>query len=464
MSESATIYQVSDQFEMAVVRYLSTSTTFALHFLPHIKAELFSSQVAEEIVGLLLKYFKKTSKAPGSYAMTEHLVTQWYNKGKITKSVKRACVEYLFEAELSVTMPEDDCHQQFAELVREWKHHNALDKAMDMAFKRQPLTEIAEEILGADAVLSKKDSVHAYGSSDDATKWINIIKKSGHVDRLPTGIPEFDHYMKGGLMRKALGVIAGSTGAGKSTLLRQLCASALLRGIDCAYISLEDDDATVSAGIFAPIAGIPLSLVIQRPDAIEPYVIKTCRRLKTVPGSLYIEEFSPGITVTECLATVRKNLEKEKAQPRAWFFDYATRFGGGKKRHDNLYMIGGDAAQSLRNFVREQDGWGWTAAQLKRLDSRGSSKETDENSVAGSMEIPRIADALINLQFNKSGPTGPEIRASFAKNRGAAANVTTNWSPVDYKYGTVFDSPDFRLIPLEKLAQDRMFGGLIELE
>lgn len=463
MSDSADVFQVEGDFEMAVVHYLITSQTFALHFLPVIKDELFSTPQAELAVGLFIKYFKAKNKFPGGYTGASNIIVQWCNKGKITRSAKEACLTYLVEVELSASITEEECLSQFAEVVRAWRHHEALKKALDLAMQRRPITEIVEEVLAADALLKKKESQHVVGSISDVSTWTNIIKKSGTLDRLPTGIKEWDHAMKGGLARKHLGVIVGSTGAGKSTVLTQLCGSALLRGVNCAYISLEDDDATVAARIFAPIAGVPLTLAIQCADALEPYITKTCRRLKTVPGTLYVEEFPEGVTFAECVAQLDKKFDQHEFKPDVYFFDYALRFGGGTKRVENLYQRGMDAIQEMRNYVRSKEAWGWTAAQLKRVSSRDATKDSDENSVGGSIAIAQICDVMVMLQMTGRGTGNEEIRASFSKNRGAKRDVTTQWVPADYTYGTVFESDDFHLYSLERLKKDRAFSDYIEL-
>ena len=58
--------------------------------------------------------------------------------------------------------------------------------------------------------------------------------------RIMTGVDEFDRVCGGGVVPGSAILIGGDPGVGKSTLLLQVCASAALRGVSCAYISGEE--------------------------------------------------------------------------------------------------------------------------------------------------------------------------------------------------------------------------------
>jgi len=59
-------------------------------------------------------------------------------------------------------------------------------------------------------------------------------------ERLVTGIDEFDRVCGGGVVPASAILVGGDPGVGKSTLLLQVCASAALRGLACAYVSGEE--------------------------------------------------------------------------------------------------------------------------------------------------------------------------------------------------------------------------------
>lgn len=464
-SESAVLYQVDGALEYAVVYYMMTSPSFATHFLPYIKKELFSSEYAVLLLKLFIRRYKKLSKPPGGMSMAQAMVSQWHNLGKITKKVRNATYVYIAQCALEHDMEEEDCHEAFAEVVRMWIHHESTLEAMQLAMQQKPITAVMERIAIADTLATRKDTTFYYGPAGEPAPWIGLIKKSGHRHRLPTGVPEWDARMEGGIPREGMLIICSKTGGGKSKLLRQITASALLRGEDVCYISNEDPDAQVASDIYSAISGVPLKYTVMRPDAIAPYIVRNCRRLKTEPGNLYIEEYPMGITVTECLLQVDRNLEKIGKRPQFFVFDYVDRFSGGTKTHDSEYAAGGDIMQTLKNYLKKWKAWGASAVQAKRLIGKESYASQDENSIAGSIHKARIADVVINLVFRPSEDGGQEIASKFSKNRGGKAEgYTTQYAKVNYDYGTVLWSPDFNPIPLEKLAKDPAFADIVELQ
>ncbi len=60
------------------------------------------------------------------------------------------------------------------------------------------------------------------------------------VDRLPTGLGEFDRVLGGGLVPASLVLVGGEPGVGKSTLLLQACAGLCGRGARVLYLSGEE--------------------------------------------------------------------------------------------------------------------------------------------------------------------------------------------------------------------------------
>ena len=63
---------------------------------------------------------------------------------------------------------------------------------------------------------------------------------AGAVDRLPTGLGEFDRVVGGGLVPASLVLVGGDPGVGKSTLLLQVCAGLCGRGARVLYVSGEE--------------------------------------------------------------------------------------------------------------------------------------------------------------------------------------------------------------------------------
>ncbi|MBV9234102.1 MAG: AAA family ATPase, partial [Candidatus Eremiobacteraeota bacterium] len=67
---------------------------------------------------------------------------------------------------------------------------------------------------------------------------------SSGMDRLPTGMPEFDAVLGGGIVRGSLTLIGGPPGAGKSTLVLQIATRVAAHG-DVVYVCGEESPAQV---------------------------------------------------------------------------------------------------------------------------------------------------------------------------------------------------------------------------
>ena len=60
------------------------------------------------------------------------------------------------------------------------------------------------------------------------------------TEPVPTGDPELDRVLGGGLVPGSVTVVGGEPGVGKSTLLLQALASLAARGATCLYVTAEE--------------------------------------------------------------------------------------------------------------------------------------------------------------------------------------------------------------------------------
>ena len=129
-------------------------------------------------------------------------------------------------------------------------------------------------------------------------------------ERLPTGLPELDRVLGGGVVPGALVLLAGEPGVGKSTLLLQSAASfAQLHGA-CLYVSGEESLAQVAmrSRRLEPPSDQVLLLAETEVGAVEDQVRALCPRLLVVDSiqALYAQETDslPGSVtqVRECAA------------------------------------------------------------------------------------------------------------------------------------------------------------------
>ena len=63
------------------------------------------------------------------------------------------------------------------------------------------------------------------------------------VNRIPTGITEFDRVLGGGIVPGSLILLGGAPGIGKSTITLDVSMKAANRGIPVLYVSGEESEA-----------------------------------------------------------------------------------------------------------------------------------------------------------------------------------------------------------------------------
>jgi len=91
----------------------------------------------------------------------------------------------------------------------------------------------------------QSQAVRAARAADDVA--VGRGRSDGGVEKLPTGIPGFDHVAMGGLPRRRATVLAGQAGSAKTVLAGQFLAEGVRRGQPAVFVSLEEPAADLRA-------------------------------------------------------------------------------------------------------------------------------------------------------------------------------------------------------------------------
>ena len=67
-----------------------------------------------------------------------------------------------------------------------------------------------------------------------------IKKKGRKIERVATGIKNFDSFIEGGFEKNSTNLLVGSSGAGKSILATQFLISGMKKGEKCLYVTFEE--------------------------------------------------------------------------------------------------------------------------------------------------------------------------------------------------------------------------------
>jgi replicative DNA helicase len=97
---------------------------------------------------------------------------------------------------------------------------------------------------------------------------IDEAKKS--IEILPTGLPEIDAYLEGGLLKKELVIIGGGTGKGKSLVAGNIFYNIASKGYKSAYFTLEISNEMLVSRLIGANANIsPTRIMIKMLDEVD---------------------------------------------------------------------------------------------------------------------------------------------------------------------------------------------------
>ncbi len=89
------------------------------------------------------------------------------------------------------------------------------------------------------------EAVRSARAADDAA--VRLGRSDGGVEKLPTGIPGFDHIALGGLPRRRATVLAGQAGSAKTVFAGQFLAEGVRLGQPAVFVTLEEPSSDLRA-------------------------------------------------------------------------------------------------------------------------------------------------------------------------------------------------------------------------
>lgn len=435
MSASVQPYGLDPEFERALVA-LSCSRP---RFFGRIASALDPAALVAPEAVLAVKAAQAIAADVGHGPEAPLLVIQrlrrWMNEGKVTLEEIDAVNDYL-DVALDAGLPtEDSVVNEVSPILRRRMQNTAVQTAMSEFAKRGDFASVTDILSKASRIGEADSSVGTRLGVDS----FDVIEQIRNLERLPTGVPELDIALEGGLWRGALGVVVGSTGEGKSIMLSHVAAESLLAGLHVAYATLELPEAIVLARIKANITGVPINEILN--GSMERARAEIERRAKKM-GSLVVRYFTSGATTVDDLRDWITRCEDEVRRPvDLLVVDYADKMSiprdkQAATRSDTNYQTQGLIYEGLRVFAEQRKIWTWTASQKKRITEKGkSAHKADTDDVADSVNKSRVCDLMITL--NARGEENDQLLFYVAKNRMGKAHVSVGPLPNDFSLGRI---------------------------
>jgi hypothetical protein len=367
-------------------------------------------------------------------------VTQAHDMGKMSfdeyMMVHDACVDIWHRKH-----PSDDATwESVGRSMKSSKRMSLVNKIIEKAGQRGSLAEFIPQISAVES-LGTMNAIRAFNVTQSADTAFAAIKAMQGMKRIGVGNPELDMLMKGGAPYKTLTVFVGMTGVGKSMLLTQTMAHNILMGKPCALVTLELPFEYQAARVVAPLVGMTIDQVTDRPDD----AAEILRKLDLPP--LWILESDEGTSVQDIREGLRNSCGNDY---EVVLIDYLDLLGGGAAvtKADNDYKIGGRATKDLRKWAMQDNIVLFSASQPQRQGKNKKTGPLGTEDLADSQHKSRVSDNVISVNVEPTDDGSEKVYAYLAKFRTGVPRKRTPAFPFNSSYGCVLPNPHFTNIPV----------------
>jgi len=367
-----------------------------------VKPAYFDSEVLVDLVRLTEEYFREFNDAPTPLALAQ--LTKDY-----LKTVKRKNpVKYfdMIEDVFADSLPEKDfIAKQVREFVKAHEVRNALAECADL-WQDRKYDKMQAILQKAFSVTEFKREVYRYFDEKNVRE-----RYAPDTDiRIPTGFPDFDNKIGGGLGPGELGVILAPTNVGKSIWLTLFGANALRLRKKVLHITLEMSKKKVALRYDRNLTGKTKAILQTGSEEL-------AKSLVTLQNAyhcdLVIEKFpTKGLSVAELRAYLAF-LKLENFVPELLLVDYASIMKPSSRQDKHIQIE--EIVEDLRGLGDELGIPIWTAAQTKQ--SAVNKKHVSIEDLGEAYAQAKIADVIAALCQTKSEAEEDLTRLFLAKNR-----------------------------------------------
>lgn len=430
-------YPFTVEFTRAVVGLLVADPAYAPRLAAYLDAERIEDKTLSTLASCACAYIKRTGHGPLPVELTQE-TRLLVDAGKATWEEFEACRVALDDLrDLSQPDPEDVLHT-LAQEARRVAVRGALDEAIKH-YGRGDVDAAVNEVVRADAVGKVLDVDLGSDYALTLAKRTKMRKNpADQVYRHPTGIPDLDRVIAGGLAAGELGVVLGATGSGKTMALAQFAAAEIVLGGVVAYYTLEVSDATINDRIDANLAGMAIDSLRMQPDEAHKRISG-----RLGDGTMICKKFPAVLTTaSDIRAHLREARSSLSLEPTLVIVDYGDILGpspsANSARHDNRYEELGGVYAELSALAAEWNVPVWTASQARR--EALTKRVVSMVDIAESFKKCHVADLVIALCRTPEEQADDKIRFYIAKARYTTAGIEVGPLDTDYRRGRLVDA------------------------
>ena len=433
-------YRFDATFEKMLVYRLASSPALWIRIGQHMDPKALGTPPATLIVETVSQLVVETGRPPRRMSMVVQALARKQAEGKITIDQREACRTLLMEG-LDALDPvgmsptdasdEDLVDQAKPVLERAWKRESARAIVGDMTTHGvESFVDILDEsvtrlkAIGATVTDAEGESPITVDTLGDLTRQIRLA-------RSPTGVPELDLLLEGGMPVGGLGLFLGGTGAGKSMTMVQAAVTNALTGKVVHVVTGELSKEKWQARVLANLFGVPIGAILREDStrlALQERIENAATWFDT-KFRLYVGRFAPDEDTPRSVFHRIEELEQQiGAAVDVLIVDYADELRADRavSKDDKGYLSAGSVYSSLRNWAERKKRVVWTGTQATRDKKR---KSLDVNDVSDSIKKARVADLVVSI--NPEGTPTSGYRWGIAKFRDGEGGHLTAVVPAD---------------------------------
>lgn len=422
----------SEELQVQILAFMVQNHDFCDIASDALKNEMFANHVLRWFYECLAKSEIRLTKATLKHEMLQSVKSKAIRSDDIaafSAYYKRLCLGV-------VPAEEEYIRKHLGTFIRTQATKLAVLESLDL-IKENRWEEIVEKVQEATTAGLKMESMGLNYFQDPERR---ILERANREEAriVPTGIPELDDHLSGGIRRKQLGLVAGATGRGKTIALEWFGKQAIIAGEQVLYVSLEIPEEDIAFRYDSLISQVPAR---EMSDRVQD-VIRNVKLMKgRYENKLFIKEYPADSATVNNIKTYYKQLCQQGFRPGVVIVDYLDLIKPHRQYNDTYQEL--DAiTKALHGFAKEYDIAVWTATQLNRGGI--SNENPDETTIAGSLAKLFTVDIAIFLAQNNAEREDDMLRLLVTKNRSGRAGRTVK---IDTDYS--------RFTLLRQIAQEQ---------
>lgn len=379
-------------------------------------------------------------KGPTNPVTVQQRIRRWHEEGVVSAVELEMVSDFLMD-EAGASYNESEVMTELTPVLRRAIQSEAVTASMDAYRTRSDFEKVKKKIAEAERVGIVDMSVGSMLGMHS----FDEIEALGAMERLPTGVPELDILIEGGVPRGCMIVWVASTSGGKSQqLVHSTCTALRARKVAC-VATLELPPPKWQARVLANITGVPSNVILSgegRQRAMDIYA----QRAPDL-GQFIIKAFPPQATKVQDIVDWLDNTEQKLGQKVEFVaVDYGDKLAShnsAENGSNSTYHAMNSVYEGLRLHVAEGPGrYLHTASQSKARVSNERTKRIEVEDVSDSHNKSRVTDMMVSLVIQKDCDP-KQVTYFVAKHRYGQDGVSTSPIPVDLECS--------RMSPMEDL-------------